>query len=73
LQVTLAEKIKWLQEKKDQDELRVEVDHFDCEIAMANTKVEELSATVRSMERHHLKEVDVLIKDRDTLRTTCSE
>jgi hypothetical protein len=72
LKTVLAMKIKWLQEVKDQDELNVEVDRLDHEHAEANAKVEELSTTVISMERHHLKEVDILAADRDTLYATCS-
>jgi hypothetical protein len=57
VKTALTEKLNWRKVKKDQDELSIEVDRLDQELAADNTKVEELGATVRSMEKHHLKEV----------------
>jgi hypothetical protein len=46
LKKILTEKLNLLKERKDQEELSVEVDRLDNELATANTKVEELDATV---------------------------
>jgi chromosome segregation ATPase len=73
LKATLRQKLELLKERKYQGELSVEIDRLDNELATTNEKIEELGATVRSMEKHHSKEVDVLIAYRDTLRTSCSD